>query len=62
MASKVSAGIDGTEPTQSNVQSSGSYTTGSVVIGFNDDASSAVVMDLLERAKAQIQTYYAKKG
>lgn len=62
MASKVSAGSSGNDVTQSNVLTSGSNVQGTVVVGWNDADPSSVVMDNLERAKSQIQTYYAKKG
>ena len=58
MADKLSSATAGAAVAASGVTTSGSIAANYVNVYFDDATSLSVVMDLLERAKCQIMTYY----
>lgn len=61
MADKIATIAVGGPASQGNVTTSGSIAPGSLFIAFDDDTSSAVVMDLLDKIKIQLSDYYLKR-
>lgn len=61
MADKTSVTQLGVALTAANIFTSGSVDAGSLTVLFDEADSSANVIDMLEKAKAQIAAYYLKR-
>lgn len=61
MADKTSAGTEGVAIAAGSVTTAGTIAATVVNIVFDDAASSATVIALLDKAKAQVAAYYLKR-
>lgn len=61
MADKLVSVESGTAPDQSQISTSGSTGVNAVVLAFDEATPSAVVFELIERAKIVAMDYYLKK-